>query len=223
MQWKTWFVLVGVRLKTTFVHFLFWIQDCVRFYPKLSFAKLDLYLHFRSLYPTPFQRSARYIKEKGWNEEFTYGETPLSTLEKMARETSLSASDHVLDLGCGRGRTLFFLHYFYGCKVTGVECIPPLLELAQGVQEKFAVANVQCIKGDFFSLNLGDYNFIYLYGSMLTVDSVARLSKILAEVKPGTKLVTVSYPLEGDAFEVMKIFQGNFDWGTADIFYQIKK
>ncbi len=41
-------------------------------------------------------------------------------MDVIARECGIQKEDVVFELGCGRGRTCFWLNTFIGCKVVGI-------------------------------------------------------------------------------------------------------
>ncbi len=66
-------------------------------------------------------------------------ETPLTSLEVIARECQLSVRDVVFELGCGRGRTCFWLNQFIGCAVIGIDYVPAFIEKALKVKRRFHI------------------------------------------------------------------------------------
>lgn len=52
---------------------------------------------------------------------YPYEPTPYSVLHRLAASGYLTQNSVLVDYGCGRGRVGFFLHYFLGCSVTGIE------------------------------------------------------------------------------------------------------
>src|SRR3712207_4686623 len=52
-----------------------------------------------------------------------YEPTPYLVLEKLLNSYDISESDHLVDFGSGKGRVAFFLNYFTGAGVTGVELV----------------------------------------------------------------------------------------------------
>ena len=50
-----------------------------------------------------------------------YEATPYRALEQLFTKYKLSATDQVVDFGCGRGRVLFYIHRHFQIPVTGVE------------------------------------------------------------------------------------------------------
>lgn len=168
----------------------------------------------------PFALSKEFLRRKGASEIHAYGETPLTTLEEIGRRAGLKSSDHLIDLGCGRGRGLFFLCSRFGCTGEGVDWLPAFIERAK--QISFSRVTFRC--DDLFDADLGGATHIYLYGTCLSSDEIGRLTQKFATLDSGTKIVTVSYPLsdycEGNLFRVKDRFTAPFPWGKAEIFIQ---
>ncbi len=53
-----------------------------------------------------------------------YEPTPYRALKTLFHKYKLSENDHVVDFGSGKGRVVFYAHYKFNCKITGVEANP---------------------------------------------------------------------------------------------------
>jgi len=175
----------------------------------------------------PFSISKRFLIAKGESNIYAYGETPLTTLEKIANECSISKKDCVYELGCGRGRTCFWLHSFIGCKVVGIEMVPEFVERAKRITEKLKISNLQFQLTDMCTANYDDATVLYLYGTCLEDDTINTLIEKFSQLSAGTKIITVSYPLNDfttkPCFEIMKCFTGTFTWGETEIYLNVVK
>ncbi len=63
-------------------------------------------------------------KEKLLNDSFHYNvyePTSYESLEALSKEYYTHPQDSIVDFGCGKGRLNFYLNYFYGATVTGIE------------------------------------------------------------------------------------------------------
>ncbi|KMY55821.1 SAM-dependent methyltransferase [Bacillus sp. FJAT-27231] len=50
-----------------------------------------------------------------------YEATPYEAIDELFREYELKRTDGVVDFGCGKGRLLFYIHYRFNVRGTGVE------------------------------------------------------------------------------------------------------
>ena len=61
---------------------------------------------------------------------YPYEPTSYSVLERLAESGLIRSEDHLLDYGCGKGRTLIFFHDRTGCRGSGVELMRDFYESA---------------------------------------------------------------------------------------------
>lgn len=194
-----------------------------QFYQNHSFKKADQHLKKIYKFQSPFRVSKKFLIRKGVEDVHCYGETPLTTLNLIAQKVNLTGADHILELGCGRGRSLFFLASMYGCRVSGVEWIPEFvlnsLSVARGCRD---------LSLSFYLANMAEFpldgpSIIYLYGTCLSEDLILSLGAKMSRLPPHVKIITVSYPLSDyhpDSFAIIDQFSVQFNWGQADVFIQ---
>lgn len=147
---------------------------------------------------------------------FPYGETPLLTLKVIADRSGLSSKDKVVELGCGRGRSVFFLSHYKRCQVKGIEWVPGFVAHAQSVARRFKVEGVSFTCADMRQADLKDATFVYLYGTCLDDASIEQIKIALKALPAQAKIVTVSYPIEG--FKIEDQFTASFPWGEGGVF-----
>lgn len=224
---KEYFELLWINLVTQKRNFVEFLKIAGNYYSNTEFRKVDLSLLLSYFLNSPFAISKHYLKVKGEKDLYAYGETPLTTLDQISRECRLSSLDTVFELGCGRGRTCFWLRIFLKCKVVGIEYIPEFIKRADAVRTKYGIKEIDFRCEDFYKADYSGATAIYLYGTSLEDDSIKKLIDKFARLPAGTKIITVSYPLsdytQKPLFEVMKRFQARYTWGTADVYLQIKK
>lgn len=198
-----------------------------KYYSNFQFFKIDLSLRLMYLFHSPFSISKRFLLAKGEDNIYAYGETPLTTLEKIAKECQITKNDCVYELGCGRGRTCFWLNSFIGCKVVGIEMVPDFVERAKRITKKLNLRNVDFLLGDMCKTDLQKATVCYLYGTCLEEETILTLIDKFAKLPAGTKIITVSYPLtdysHDSYFEVMKCFTGTFVWGETEVYLNVVK
>jgi SAM-dependent methyltransferase len=146
---------------------------------------------------------------------FPYGETPLFVLKQIADRFYLQPSDHVVELGCGRGRGAFFWAHYIGCHVHGIDWIPAFIHPAQEAAQDDPRLSFSC--QDVSTANLSHATFIYLYGTGWDDNT---LDQIAQKIPPGAKVISVTTPLKG--FSIQDQFSARFPWGTTEIYLQKK-
>jgi len=221
---KEYAQLMALNLFVRFKNLNEYMKVMFNFYGNPAFAKADSYLTLSYLFKNPFQISKRFLMDKGECELQPYGETPLTTLELIADESRLSISDTIYELGCGRGRSCFWLNQFIGAKVVGVEQVPEFVQRAKEVAEKFNVKGLEFRNEDMLKCDLKDATAVYIYGTGYPAEFINRLARHLEKLPRGAKVISVSYPISEYApkvaFEVMKRFPARFTWGTTDVYIQ---
>jgi hypothetical protein len=170
------------------------------FYHRPRFALADLALGLCSLFFNPY----RICKT-------TYGETPIRTFCHIVEAANLSSEDQYLELGSGRGKTCFWAALFIGCKAKGVEAVPLFARLSQAL---FKEAIFVC--GSMFETDLSQADVIYSY-------HLEEKQPCFETMKPGSRLITISEPLDSPAFDVIKSLDVEFPWGMTQAYVQKRK
>ncbi len=211
--------------KYAWVDFKLQCQVRKLYYHDHAFSKLDRALLSSYLFLNPYRVSKLYQKRKREKDIHVYGETPLTALEEIGKQVGLLPDDHLLELGSGRGRAAFFFHHFFKCQVTGIERIPHFVKLANHVGKKHHVKDVSFVCRDMLSIDhFKDVSVIYLYGTCLKDKEIEGLIERFQTCKPGTRIVTVSFPLQdyngSERFQLKKSFTLSFPWGETEAYLQ---
>lgn len=222
--------LLWIRAVTFLYEGIEFIKVVFRFYPNKKFRQEDFGLIRSYLFLNPYRICKDYLIQKGEEDPYVYGETPLTTLAQIAKECELTAQDVVYELGCGRGRSCFWLAAFVKCRVIGIEQIEIFVDIANQIKTKYALDNVRFSTGNFLDFNYKDATVIYIYGTCLDELTIQHLIKKFAKLPLGAKIITVSYPLTDylelqnwGLFELVHTFQAPFAWGKADIYLQVRR
>jgi len=222
---KNRFKLVWLNFKVTWMRLFDWIATAFRFYSNWNFLRCDFSILSAYLFQNPFRISRVALLEMGEKDIYTYGETPLTTLDLIADQCEIAASDMVYELGCGRGRTVFWLGTWIGCHAVGIDRIPLFIEKAKRIKKRLALSHIEFFQGDILEFNLKKASVIYFYGTCSDDSFIKRLVDHFSSLKTGTRIITVSYPITdySDDFVLLKSFPGKFTWGSATVYLQIKK
>lgn len=203
-----------------------YFQVIARYYSSLSFAKVDAALFLSYLFSNPFRLSKRFLMQKGESDVYTYGETPLSTMEQITSSCGITKNDTVFELGCGRGRVCFWLNTWVQCAVVGIDYVPAFIEKGQAIQKKLKLDNLLFRLEDIFEADLSGATVIYLYGTCYSEDQICLLIDRFSSLQTGTKIITVSYSLNefrpSAPFRLLKQFPAFFTWGIADVYCQVR-
>ncbi len=126
-----------------------------------------------------------------------YVPTPHDIVEAMLRMADIQKADVVYDLGCGDGRIVVQAAKKRGCKGVGFEIVPELAHQARENARKNKVAHlVQIKEEDLFKVDFKEATVLPVY---LLPDMLKQLKPKLAKLKPGTRIVSHDYRIEGVA------------------------
>lgn len=120
--------------------------------------------------------------------------TPSSTLKEIEKAFSLKDDSVVYDLGSGDGRVLFHLaRNNPKAKYIGIENskFPFILSKFGKFLNRKNSGNVKIINNNFFKQDLSSATHIFMYIYPNVMDDL--LTKFDDELKPGTKLVSLSF------------------------------
>lgn len=117
--------------------------------------------------------------------------------ESIARDIELKKGDHVLDLGCGRGRVAAHMSSFSGAVVTGLNIDPVSVAEARSYNSELGFQNSFVVK-DFNDLPLpfADESFdaFYQIQALSLVKNIPALFKeVFRVLKPGAKLSSLDW------------------------------
>ncbi len=125
-----------------------------------------------------------------------YVPSPQSVVSDMLRYAEVGPHDYLIDLGSGDGRIVLTAAKLFGARGFGVEIKDDLVKRSNEAAKQEGVADrVRFMKQDLFKTDLSQASVITMY---LLPDTVNLLKdKFLAELKPGTRIVSHDYPLTG--------------------------
>ena len=139
--------------------------------------------------------------------EFTYGEFPLSSFEKVIQSMIThhlpsSSPSTFFDLGSGAGRLVIAASLLFPSltSCTGIEILPSLHDYASSILSSNPNPSVSLICGSWTDpyLYLGDADIIFCYSSCLPPEHRSDLkASLLRQLKPGTVVATTEYSLAG--------------------------
>ena len=119
--------------------------------------------------------------------------TPQSLVEKMMDLAKVTASDYVIDLGSGDGRTVITAAK-RGARALGIEYNPDMVELSKRNAIKEGVTGkAYFVKADIFESDFSQATVITMY---LLPQLNVKLRPIILDLKPGTRIVSHAFTME---------------------------
>ncbi len=144
--------------------------------------------------------------------------TPMEVVEAMLKLADLKSNDILYDLGCGDGRIVIQAAKFHGVKAIGIDIDPIRISESNknaadaGVNDKVKFLNQNLFEADF-----KDATVITMY--LLTSVNRRLRPKLLAELRPGTRLVSHRFDMgdwKADKSTSVKLYG---DYGDDRIVY----
>lgn len=125
-----------------------------------------------------------------------YVPSPQSVVSDMLRFANVTEKDFLIDLGSGDGRIVRTAATVFGARGFGVEIKENLVKEANEAAKREGIADrVKFIKADLFKTDISQATIVTMY---LLPDTVNLLKdKLLTELKPGARIVSHDYPLNG--------------------------
>jgi SAM-dependent methyltransferase len=123
-----------------------------------------------------------------------YVPTPPEVVEEMLRLADIKPGDLLYDLGCGDGRIVIAAAKKYEIKAVGIDIDPNRIAESNENAKKEGVADkVQFIQQDLFQADFRNATVVTMY--LLTSVNRRLRPKLLAELRPGTRLVSHSFSM----------------------------
>jgi hypothetical protein len=124
-----------------------------------------------------------------------YVPSPSMIVDEMLALGAIRADDYLIDLGSGDGRIPITAARRFGARGFGVDIKPELVKLANENAARAGVADkVRFERRDLFETDLSQATVVTLY---LLPGIVTKLvPKILAEMKPGTRVVSHAFTMD---------------------------
>lgn len=118
-----------------------------------------------------------------------YVPTPETVVDAMLKMAKVRKGDVLYDLGSGDGRIPIRAARQYGIKATGIDIDPVRIAEANANAKAAGVTNLVTFKqADLFTSDFSDASVITLY--LLDSLNEKLRPKLLAELKPGTRIVS---------------------------------
>src|SRR5712671_5121267 len=123
-----------------------------------------------------------------------YVPTPQAVVDRMLDIAQVKAGDVVIDLGSGDGRIMITAAKRHGAQGFGVEIDPRLVQRSNEEARRLGIADrVKFLRQDLFNTDFHEADVLTLY--LLPDVNIALRPRILAELKPGTRVVSHDYDM----------------------------
>lgn len=128
-----------------------------------------------------------------------YDPTPTKYVCRMLELAEINEDDIVYDLGSGDGRILIAAARVYGARAVGIEADPSRFIYSWlNILVSGQVKRARVKFGNLFKKNISDATIVMLFLFRPTNNKLK--SKLLRELKPGTRIVSYIWTFEGWEF-----------------------
>jgi SAM-dependent methyltransferase len=143
-----------------------------------------------------------------------YVPTPHSIVEQMLALAEVGPNDLVVDLGSGDGRIVVAAAKQFGARALGVEIDRDLIAEAQEKARKAGVAGrTRFVARDFHEADLREATVLTLY--LLPETNRKLLPKILAEMRPGARVVAHRFAVGDWPPDMQIVVDATEDWSST--------
>lgn len=120
--------------------------------------------------------------------------TPPQVVAEMLRLAEVGGQDVVYDLGCGDGRLVITAAKKYGARGVGIDIDPQRIQESNANAKKEGVTDkVKFMEADLFTSDISEATAVTLY--LLSTLNQRLRPKLLAELKPGTPIVSHDFDM----------------------------
>jgi hypothetical protein len=135
------------------------------------------------------------VPEPARRPDVIYVPTPQPVVDRMLQMAQVKKDDLVYDLGCGDGRIVVTAAKRYGTRAFGFDIDPQRVAEAKANVKAAKVEHLVTIEQkDIFTLDLSPASVVTLY---LLPQLNVRLIPQLQKLKPGSRIVSHDFPMEG--------------------------
>jgi SAM-dependent methyltransferase len=132
------------------------------------------------------------VEPKGAQVNAPFVTTPAEVVSRMLALAGVAKGDVVYDLGCGDGRIVIEAARHFGVRGVGIDLNPLRIAEAREAARRAGVAGlVEFREQDLFDADLREATVVTLY--LLPPVNLALRPKLLAELRPGTRVVSHAF------------------------------
>ena len=185
-----------------------------------TWLKIQFLLFREYFLNSPFSIIKKYANK---NDDFIYGETPLLTLDRILNDAGVTSDDVFVDLGCGRGLTLFGAYLSKNMKCVGIDLIEPFIKKGKKIALELKTDKIEFITNDITTYDFSTGNVFFIAGTTFDEELINKVAKKLSKVKANTKIISLSQKINAENFKVMWKKKYQFSWGDTLVYMQEKQ
>lgn len=152
--------------------------------------------------------------------ELTYGEVSFYGIQKALNEIPKKCHHSFIDLGCGKGKILFFTRLIFKLNVTGVEINKKLTRLGRFLKTILCIKKTHFIHTDLGSIILPDADIYFMAGTCFSDNTLAHLRNEFEKKNHHFFILSTTYPFMEEIYRINKIIKTPCTWGFDLIYVQ---
>lgn len=200
------------------------IIESVRFGKNIWWWKLQLALLLFYFLDNPYRIIMRNINNIDIDtDNLIYGETPLITAEKMLKIVNPGKKEKYIDLGCGRGLTVFLAGLVFKIEATGIDVIPEFIQRSRIIKDYLKLPGINFIQGNFIEEDLSSGTIFFIAGTTFDDKTIHRLTEKLVNIPGRISIISLSAALPSTRFKTIHSEELRFSWGKSTVYFQIKE
>lgn len=212
-----------MRLLATFWYLYISLLELLFVIPRPKLWRFYFYFSLEYFFFSPY-----YYADKKADDDYIFGFTPMfsfNTIFKKAKAYYYQKTEYPLafcDAGCGDGRGVFLVNQLHGRPSCGMEINKKFIHKIMLIKS-FIKGNLLIIGDDMFNSEFLGYGIIFITWTTFKGGTEKSLiSKLEKEVMQNAIVVTLSYPINSDCFELLEKKRLLVSWGKSDAYFHRK-
>ncbi|MCD4783365.1 MAG: methyltransferase domain-containing protein [Candidatus Eremiobacteraeota bacterium] len=212
---------VGDWIRAPFVTgFQDWIESAK--VPGLRAVEIQLFKNYIIRYSPIYirQESKDIDYAKG---TFSYGEVSYPVAAEIVREIGVTENDVFYDLGCGRGKMMFYTRLSTGATCIGVDLLPTHIHIAEKITQGLGINKLHFFLEDIVNVDLSTGSVVFIHGTTFPDEVHNAVSRNIDKMKTGSRFISVSRPYDNQRLELIKKKNYFVSWGECTVlFYRVR-
>ncbi len=213
-------ITLGYIIETNLYNILIKAEETFYFCRNKDWWIIDLATCFLYMTESPYKT----LKKLRPNENnFIYGETSIMTICKILKDIDASSEDIFIDLGSGRGLTVFGAYLANLRKAVGIEIIEKFANKSNKIASYLNDKKIKFICCDLLCADLNEGTIIFIAATTMEMHFLRKIAELIKNIPHSVKIVSVSKPLPEKSFKRIFSKKYRFSWGMSTVFFQTKE
>lgn len=148
-----------------------------------------------------------------------FGDTPWDTAATLCRRVDLRDDDVLFDLGCGRGKLVFYARLAHGCRGVGIDLLPTYIRIAERVRRWLRLEGVTFREQDAREVDLSEATVVIMNGPAFAPEVRAAMVDRVTAMRPGGRMISVGHPCIHPRLIPRGGEEQRFSWGFERVYY----